>query len=260
MSNIISIINFKGGSGKTTVSVNLSATLAHHNKKVLLIDLDSQMNATISLLRAEKWESIKDQRKTIYFLLEDIISDEEVNINNYIIQNINPNLDLIPSDLSLLKYAIGHQSFEADLIFYNLIRELSNKYDYVILDTPPSFNNFSKMAMLTSNFIIIPIMADFFSQVGIGFTINSINEFKKEYDLKLKVIGILINNSINSTYTNEIRESIKRQYGDLVFDTVIPCSVEFQKAVLETKPIYFFTKSQGSVAFKNFSEELISRI
>ncbi len=260
MSNIISVINFKGGSGKTTVSVNLSTTLAYHDKRVLLIDLDSQMNATISLLRAEKWESIKNQRKTIYYLLEDIISDKEVDINNYIIQNtLNSNLDLLPSDLSLIKYT-GDHLFEADLIFSNLIREISNNYDYIILDCPPSFNIFSKIAMLTSDFVIIPIMADFLSQVGLGLVFNAINKFKSEYNSKLKVIGILINNYRHTGKSNEIRESIKHQYGNLVFDTIIPSSIEFQKAVSEAKPIYFFKKSLGSVAFKNFSEELINRI
>lgn len=261
MSSIISILNFKGGSGKTTVSVNLSATLAHYNKKVLLIDLDYQMSATISLLRSEKWESLKNQRKTLYYLLENIILNNEVKLNEYVIQNIlNSNLDLLPSDLNLIKYAIGDQLLEDEFIFSNLIREFSNNYNYVILDCPPSFNVFSKIAMLSSDFVIIPITADYLSQAGISLIINAINNFKMKYKSKLKILGILINNYRSSVASEKVRNSLKGQYGDLLFDTIIPSSIDFQKAVSEIKPIYFFENSRGSIAFKNFSEELINRI
>lgn len=256
-SYIISIVNHKGGVGKTTTACNLSHALSRKGFKVLLVDMDPQCNATSIL------GSTVDSRYSLYELIDP--SNNNINVEQciyltsypdlYIIQNtpetatLEPKLiRLIPNSLSFLK---------------NKIRDYClNKFDFTIIDNPPNLGTFVICALYSSDFVVVPIEAGSrYSIDGLIKAINFVDDIQKDGNDQLKFLRLLITRVDKRTSVcKAIVSQIKRHFPhEKVFETLIPANTEFQKAELLYKSIYAYkSNSSGAVAYNNLADEILS--
>jgi len=247
MTKIISIVNHKGGVGKTTTSLNLGASLSlHHNKKVLLIDLDAQANLSQSLGINEVSE------KTIYSSL--------VNEKPLPIIQIEKNLDLVPSHLDLSAAEIELQNeVMREFILKELIEPIKNKYDYILIDCPPSLGLLTLNALCTSTDILIPVQAEYLALQGIGKLIFAYEKIKKKINTQLRLMGILLTRyDKRKNLSKESEITINKYFEDYVFETKIRDNVKIAEAPSNNEHIFKYdSKSNGAEDYKNLANEII---
>src|SRR5690606_20300923 len=195
----ISFINMKGGVGKTTSVVEIATLLAtEHDKKVLVIDLDPQTNATLSFINLDTWESIKDKGT-----IADVLGmnrgsssrDEDFDIHDAIIKNaggIN-NLDLIPSHLELTFLDLDLVSVPArESVLQNKIDKIETEYDYILIDCPPNLTLAPQNALIVSDYIIVPVVPEIFPSIGLPLLVNRVNKWKKSFkDCTVEFLGVV---------------------------------------------------------------------
>ena len=258
MGKIIALVNQKGGVGKTTSSINLAASLGFLKKRVLLIDLDPQGNATtgIGINKA-------DVKSSIYDLLIDRVTIDEV-----IIKTKFRNLSVIPATINLAGIDIElmerkHQdptfkSGEQLKKHLDLVRE---EFDYVIIDCPPSLGLLTKNALTAANSVIIPVQCEFFALEGIMQLLNSIMMAQKSLNPNLDIEGVLLTMLDNRTNLGlEVVEDIRSYFKERVYDTIIPRLVRLSEAPSHGKPILAYDpKSRGTEAYLNLAKEVIER-
>ena len=254
---IISIINQKGGVGKTTSAINLAAGLSQQNKKILVLDLDPQGNATTGL----GLSNIENSSETIYGVL-----NGTKEISDVIKKTRLKNLDIITSnvDLSGLEVETANESNRAFLLKVKLTAYLNNsggKYDYMFIDCPPSLSLLTVMALVSSNSIIVPLQTEFFALEGLTQLMKTIERIKVSLNPELSIRGILLTmydkrNKLSSQVENEARNYFNKK----VYSTVIPRNVRLSEAPSHGMPVLIYDKTcPGSKAYFSFTNEFLTQ-
>ena len=255
---VIALVNQKGGVGKTTSSINLSASLGVLGKKTLLIDLDPQGNSTTGL-GIEKG----DIQNSIYDLLIDNASLKEVIIktkfrNLYIIP---ATISLAGADIELMEKSRLDEEFAKNSQLKKQLDIAKETFDYIIIDCPPSLGILTTNALTAADSVIIPVQCEFFALEGIMQLLNSIMLAQKTLNPTLDIEGVLLTMLDNRTNLGlEVVQDIKSYFKERVYDTIIPRLVKLSESPSHGKPIIAYDpKSRGSEAYLNLAKEVISR-
>jgi len=250
MSKIISIANQKGGVGKTTTAINVSSLLAAAEKKSLLVDIDPQSNSSSGL-------SIANQTPSIY---EVLIGTE--NIVDVIIESYMPHLDLLPSNINLVGAEIEMIDMESrEGLLKNALNEIINKYDYIIIDCPPSLGLLTLNALAASHSVLIPVQCEYFALEGLGQLLNTINIVKKHYNPDLAIEGVLLTMfDTRLRLSHQVAEEVRKYFGEKVFKTVINRNVRIAESPSYGKPIILYDAiSTGAKNYMALASELLER-
>ena len=251
----IAIANQKGGCGKTTSSINLAAGLAYAGKKVLLIDLDPQGNSTIGL-------GIKtENRQTI----AELLCQDECEINDVVQDTYIEGLHILPSDVSLAVADVKLAQIQAkEFVLRSKLVDLS--YDYVIIDTSPTFGSLLTNAILASDHIILPVGLDYFNLAGMQNFMETINRTNKKVgqlvNHRAEILGVLFTFfKMSTNHSKRIYEAINDLFGDKVFKTRIPENVRLKESQEVAKSIFDFDPNCSSAkAYNDFTNELMQRL
>lgn len=251
MGKVIAIANQKGGVGKTTTAVNLSAILAKKGKKVLMIDMDPQGNATSGL----------GIDKNVNFSIYDVIINE-VEIENTVIQTMVKNLELCPSNINLAGAEVELVSMEARE--YKLKERIDNqkdKYDYIIIDCPPSLGLVTLNAFTASDSVLIPVQCEYYALEGLGQLLNTIDLVKEHFNENLEIEGALLTMfDIRTNLSNQVVQEVNKYFENKVYKNVIPRNVKLSEAPSYGMPISVYdARSKGAKAYDKFVKELLKR-
>ena len=258
MGKIIALVNQKGGVGKTTTSINLSASLGVLGKKVLLVDLDPQGNSTTGV-GVDKGS----KNKSIYDLLID-----NATINEVIVKTKFKNLYIIPAtinltgaNIELMEKSSLDPNFNKVGQLKKYLEQIRDEFDYIIIDCPPSLEILTTNALAAANSVIIPVQCEFFSLEGVLQLCNSIRIAKKNLNPTLDVEGVLLTMLDSRTILGlEVVEEVKKYFKERVYDTIIPRLVRLSEAPSHGKPILVYDpKSRGTVAYLSLAKEVIER-
>ena len=252
MSRIIAIANQKGGVGKTTTSINLSASLAEQGKKVLVVDIDPQGNAT-SGLGIDK----NALENTVYELFI-----EECNMEDCIQEEALEHLDVLPSNVNLSGAEIDLIGIDGrEYILKNLLTDIKDNYDFVIIDCPPSLNILTVNAMVTADTVLVPIQCEYYALEGLSQLIHTINLVKKRLNPELEMEGVVF--TMYDARTNlslEVVENVKRNLKQNVYKTIIPRNIRLAEAPSHGLPINLYdSKSVGAESYRMLALEVIHR-
>lgn len=251
---ILSIANQKGGVGKTTTAINLSAAIASKGLRTLLIDLDPQANSSLSFV------DIHSLEHTVY----DALTDPDVALSEVIQQAENvPHLEVAPSSIALAK-------IEAKLLgeldsYFRLkdeLKKIRRKYEFVIIDTPPALGIITVNALVASTHVLIPIQASYFALEGTDDLLETIDKIKLRANPRLQVLGALLTLFDKRTrLSRDIRDQVSQVFGGKLFDTVISKSVRLEESPAYRESIFTFApRSSGAFQYYKLSEEILGRV
>lgn len=252
MGRIIAIANQKGGVGKTTTAINLSACLAEAGQKVLAIDLDPQGNMT-SGLGVDKSEL----ENTVYELILD-----ECSIKESITDTVVDNLKLIPSNVNLAGAEIELLGInEKEYILKNAVDYIWDDYDYIIIDCPPSLNMLTINAMTTANSILVPIQCEYYALEGLSQLIHTIDLVQERLNPDLMIEGVVFTMYDGRTNLSvQVVENVKSNLNTTVYNTIIPRNIRLAEAPSHGLPINLYdTKSAGSESYRMLAKEIMDR-
>ena len=249
MGRVIAVANQKGGVGKSTTAINLSACLAEKEKKVLTIDMDPQGNTT-SGLGVDK----NNVENTLYELLLG-----EAETKDTIVKDVVENVDLIPSNVNLSGAEI--ELIGVEYILKKIIDKVCRKYDYIIIDCPPSLNMLTINALTAANSVLVPIQCEYYALEGLSQLIHTIDLVKDRLNKKLVMEGVVF--TMYDARTNlslQVVENVKDNLQQNIYKTIIPRNVRLAEAPSYGQPITLYdTKSAGAEAYRLLAEEVINR-
>lgn len=293
MGTVISTVNMKGGVGKTTLTVNLATCLAKiYQKRVLILDLDSQISATLSLISPHEFAKVRKKRRTLGYLLDNIITPNpwsKLDINNLIYPNVCniEGLELLPGDIELYdEYLVSEMlynkaveksqeefqkvwdNFERILI-KDIIQPVVDRYDFIIMDCAPGYNLLTRSGIAASNYYLLPARPEPLSLVGIQLLERRIAKLKESHQniepLNINLLGIVFILSAGGLMGRYYKQVMKRVRDDFyphqLFQQSIPMDVNVAKAVdLFTPAVIAMPNSSGSKAFIKLTEEFLNKI
>lgn len=253
MAKIIAFANQKGGVGKTTSAVNVAASLGLLGKKTLIVDLDPQGNAT---------SGVGIAKKSLKGTIKDVLTGE-TNIKNVVLPTNYKNLSVIPTNVSLSGAEFDLYNDEGSE--YNLkdaFKTISDDYDYIIIDCPPSLGMLTVNAFVASDGILVPMQAEFYAVEGLSQLIATTKRVKKLYNEDLNIIGILITMyNKRLLLSMQVMDELQKYYPDKLFNTTISRNVKLSEAPGFGKPVYYHDKhSKGANEYLEVAKELITRI
>ena len=249
MGKVVSLANQKGGVGKTTTTINLSTILAKKGRKVLLIDADPQGNATSGL------GVDKDVELSTYDILVGDTQLEEV-LQDTIIKNLKvcpSNMNLAGAEVELVSMMSREQRLKEK------IDEIRDKFDYILIDCPPSLGLITLNAFTASDSVLIPVQCEYYALEGLGQLINTINLVKKHLNKNLEIEGALLTMyDVRTNLSNQVVKEVKKYFGDKVYKTVIPRNVKLSEAPSYGMPITVYdSRSKGAKNYEKFAKELL---
>ncbi|MBB1085615.1 ParA family protein [Limosilactobacillus fastidiosus] len=252
MGYVIALANQKGGVGKTTTSVNLGACLADAGKKVLLIDLDPQGNAT-SGLGVDK----KDIDESVYDVL---INDVE--LKDVIMKSSHEGLDIVPTTIALSGAEVELTNLMArETRLKDAFGDVRDEYDYIMIDCPPSLGLLTINAFTACDSILIPVQSEYYALEGLSQLLNTIKLVRKHFNSDLKVEGVLL--TMYDKRTNlgqQVNAEVKKYFGDQVYETIIPRNVRLSEAPSHGQAIVDYDKrSTGAKVYQQLAKEVLAR-
>jgi len=252
MSRVICIANQKGGVGKTTTAVNLSASLAVAEKRTLLIDIDPQGNATsgVGVPRGEASQSVYQaliDQVPIKALLQETQLD--------FLKIIPSNIDLIGAEVELVPFQ------DREVRLKKALEEVKGEFDFLIIDCPPSLGLLTVNSLTASDSVLIPLQCEYYPMEGLTQLLNTIQLIQKNLNSELKIEGILLTMfDKRNNLSHQVAEEVRRHFGPLVFDTVIPRNVRLSEAPSFGKPIILYDiDSRGAESYLELAKELLSK-
>ena len=252
MGRIIAVANQKGGVGKTTTTINLSACLAEQGQKVLVIDVDPQGNTT-SGLGIDK----NNTENTVYELMLG-----EASIDDCIYKRVMDDLDVIPSNVNLAGAEIDLIDIDdREYILKKIVNSLKEKYDFILLDCPPSLSMLTVNAMTAANTVLVPIQCEYYALEGLSQLIRTINLVKQKLNPELEIEGVVF--TMYDARTNlslQVVENVKANLKQTVYKTIIPRNIRLAEAPSHGLPINLYdSKSAGAESYRLLAEEVIHR-
>lgn len=252
MAKIISIANRKGGVGKTTTAINIATAMAAIGKRVLILDMDPQGNATTSL-------GI-NKNKCLFSIYDVMINN--CRAEEAIIKTDIKKFDILPSAPALAAAEIELIDFnKREYVLKNALNTINSKYDYILIDCPPSLNLITINALVSSDSVIVPLQSEFLALEGLTDLIKNINTIKKNFNAKLNIQGIVLTMYDKRNNLSQMVESdVRKYFGAKVYNTVIPRSVRISEAPSHGQPILIYDfKSTGAKAYLNLAKEVLKR-
>ena len=257
MGKIISLVNQKGGVGKTTTSINLASSLGLLGKKVLLVDFDPQGNATTGV------GVDKNGLDTIYEALTKVKTGKQI-----VKKTKFKNLDIIPANINLAALEVyfsnmkaNNPDFKKNEQLKRVLEEVRNDYDYILIDCPPSLGILITNALAASDSVIIPVQCEFFALEGIMQLLNTIRVARSKTNPNLEIEGVVLTMLDSRTILGlDVVENIRSFFKEKVYDTIIPRLIVLAEAPSHGKPIANYnSKSKGTTAYINLAKEVIER-
>jgi chromosome partitioning protein len=250
LEKLISIANQKGGVGKTTTAINVSSLIAAAEKRTLLIDIDPQANSSSGL-------GVNNHSPSVY---ETLIGS--INMNETIISTFMPFMDILPSNINLVGAEIEMVDIPGrESLLKNAIKEIESKYDFIIIDSPPSLGLLTLNALTASDSVLIPVQCEYFALEGLGQLLNTINIVKQHYNKELSIEGVLLTMyDSRLRLSQQVADEVRKYFGNKVFKTVIYRNVRISEAPSFGKPIILYDAvSKGSKNYMALAAELLER-
>jgi chromosome partitioning protein len=251
MNKIICIANQKGGVDKTTTAINLSSSLAAAEKKTLLIDGDSQGNSTSGM----GITSNSFQEANLYHAMIGNAPLEKVILHTAI-----PHLDIIPANQDLIGVEVEFVHIEdREKRLRHLLKSMERQYDFILIDCPPSLGFMTVNALVSADFLIVPLQCEYFAMEGLGYLLNTVKLVKVRLNPELALGGILLTMfDPRNLLSHRVTEDVKKHFGDKVFKTIIPRNVRLSESPSHGLPIILYDiKSRGAVAYMELAQEII---
>lgn len=253
MGKAIAIFNQKGGVGKTTTNINLGACLALMGKKVLILDIDPQGNTT---------SGIGIKKKSLNYTVYDLLIQEDFNTSDAILHTNIKGLDIIPASVDLAGAEIELVQLEGrEKRLRQAIEKVRGKYDFILIDCPPSLGLLTINSLTAVESVLIPIQCEFYALEGVSQLVSTIELVRKNLNPNLQIEGVILSMFDGRTNLSvQVVQEVKRHFGSLVYSTVIPRNIRLAEAPSHGMAITEYDpKSKGAAAYREFAKEFLSR-